>query len=151
MEKKFIAGSFYFFKDMPGYNLHDLDYVIITDETFVDYHHIYWIENGIAQDRFYWKKNTPEWHIMQMLNEKSFALDIARFLIQGVAEELGITIDDLMKLKHIVNKLKTDFNGKYDYYRLIFNAYIENNAFILTDKQRMLAYDSYRNSRRHSG
>lgn len=148
MEKRFIAGSFCFFRDMPGFELHDLDYIIVTDEMFKDYHHIYWIEGGIGKDYFYWKKNTPEWHINSLLSEKAFTLDIARLLVPAVAKELGITINMLQTLKPIAEKLKMEFEGKYDYYRIILNAYLENNDFILTDTQRIEAYNSYKNSRK---
>ena len=147
MEKKFIAGSFYFFKDMPDFELHDLDYVIITDEMFQDYHHIYWIEGGIGKDYFYWKKNTPEWHVKNLLAENAFALDIARVLIPGVSKELGFTTEHLKQVKPILNKLEGQFGNKYDYYKIIYEAYIENGDFILTDEQRLKAYTEYKKYR----
>lgn len=147
MEKKFIAGSFYFFKDMPDYQLHDLDYIVITDEMFKDYHHIYLIEDGIGKDYFYWKKNTPEWHVKSLLAENAFALDVARVLIPSVAKELGFTIEHLKQVESALNKLEGQFENKYNYYKIIFNSYIENNAFTLTDKQREEAYKVYKEAR----
>lgn len=148
MEKKFIAGSLYFFKDMSDYKLHDLDYVIITDEMFRNYHHIFLIEDGIGKDYFYWKKNTPEWHVNSLLSEKSFSLDIARVLIPEVCKELGFTIEHLKQVKPVLDKIESQVGPKYNYYKIIYDSYIENNDFVLTEEQRLKAYQSYRESRK---
>lgn len=148
MEKRFIAGSFYFFKDMPGYELHDVDYIVISDEMFLDYHHVYMIDGGIGKDYFYWKKNTPEWHVNSLLDNKAFALDIARVLIPAVAKELAFTIEHLKQVKPVLDKLEEQVGPKYNYYKIIYDSYIENNDFILTDEQRLLAYNSYKEARK---
>ena len=132
---------------MPGYSLHDLDYVIISDEMFLDCHHVYQIDNGVAKDMFYWKKHSPEWHISRLSQHDSFALDIAHVLVPAVAKELCITVSMLSQLTSVAMRLSTEFDGKYDYYRIILNAYLENDEFFLTDEQRLAAYKAYKKYR----
>lgn len=147
MEKKFMTGSFFFFRNMPGYKLHDVDYIVISDDMFEDFHRIFMIENGMGNDYYYLKKNTPEWYVQNLLSENAFALKVASALIPAVAKELGITIKMLKKLKPVANKLKHEFDGKYAYYSIILEAYLENDDFVLTNEQRAKAYESYRSSR----
>ena len=68
---------------------------------------------------------------------------VGKFLIPEFCEEIGMTIEDLPKLRPLIEKL--DDGHKYE--EIIFNSYIENGAFILTDEQRLKAYNSYKESR----
>ena len=50
-----------------------------------------------------------------------------------------LSIDDLKRLKPIIAKL----DDKHKYEEVIYNAYLENNDFVLTDEQRQEAYRVY--------
>ena len=50
------------------------------------------------------------------------------------------------KLKPLLKKL----NDTHKYEQIIYDSYIENQAFILTDEQRKKAYQSYKESRGES-
>ena len=50
-----------------------------------------------------------------------------------------MSIDDLKRLKPIIAKL----DDKHKYEEVIYNAYLENNDFVLTDEQRQEAYRVY--------
>jgi len=146
--KKFLCGSNYFFGRYKDYNLHDYDYIIIKedDESGDDYKDIHDIKRNI--DYFIWKKKTPDWHVNRLLNEVRFPPDIGHLLIPGVNKLLGITIDHLKKLAPILDELWDDYYGLYNYDKIIYEAYIKNNAFILTNDQRLHAYKVYKEARK---
>lgn len=144
MQKQFLCGSQYFFKDYEDYKIHDTDYVIIDDELEKDYKHIY--DKETKTDYFYWKKMSSEEYIKY--NEKvKFALDIATFLMKECNEYLNFTIKDLKRLSFLVDKLEQHVGPKYNYYKIIYESYIENNSFILTEEQRLKAYNEYKKYR----
>jgi hypothetical protein len=68
---------------------------------------------------------------------------IGKFLIPEFCEAIGFTISDLPKLTPLLEKL----DDKHKYEEIIFNSYIKNNAFKLTESQRKMAFRSYRASR----
>lgn len=147
MEKKFLAGLQCFFSKFEDYVMHDTDYVIIVDDAEKDYKHTYDKANKI--DYFYWKRNTPEWHVEFMLRERSFALDCARLLVPDVAKELNVTITQLKRLEPVIRRIVKEVGQAYEYYEIIYDAYVANDAFMLTDDQLKAAYESYKSSRRH--
>jgi hypothetical protein len=68
---------------------------------------------------------------------------LGKFLIPEFNEKIGFTIEDLPRMKPLIEKL----DDKHKYEELIFNSYIKNNAFTLTSRQREQAYKSYKESR----
>lgn len=59
-------------------------------------------------------------------------MQVGKFLVPAVATELKLTIQDLKKLKPLITKLDVE----HIYEEAIYEAYIENNGFFLTDEQR---------------
>jgi len=70
-------------------------------------------------------------------------MEIGKFLVPEVAKYLGFTIEHLKKLKPIVDSL--DKNHRYE--KIIYESYIENSDFILTEEQRRAAFDEYKKER----
>lgn len=70
---------------------------------------------------------------------RNFPMEIGKFLVPEFIKEFKLSIDDLKRLKPIITKL----DDKHKYEEVIYNAYIENNDFILTDKQRQNAFETY--------
>jgi hypothetical protein len=54
---------------------------------------------------------------------------IGKFLIPEFNELINFTIDDLPRLEPLLNRL----DDKHKYEKIIYDSYIENNAFVLTD------------------
>lgn len=67
-------------------------------------------------------------------------MEIGKFLVPEVVEYLGFTLDDLKRLQPIVEQL----DSKHGYEKIIFDSYLENNGFYLTQEQRDNAYIEYR-------
>jgi len=145
MRKQFLAGSNYFFKQYTDYQKHDIDYIVLNDDMPLDYWHFY---DDIQQiDWFYWKINTPKWHIEYLLKPNSFALDVAHLLIPEVAHDLGITIKDLDRLQPIIEQIVPQVGPEYHYYELIYQFYLQNNGFWLTQEQLDTVYNDYKKYR----
>ena len=146
MRKQFIAGSRYFFENYYNdYIIHDTDYVVIDDELDVNYRHEY--DKETKTDYFIWKKHPPEWFVDNLIGKDGFALDVAKNLVPEVNEYLNFTMEHLKQVRPIVDKLEHHAGSKYIYYKTIYDAYIENGSFALTDEQRLKAYDEYRKHR----
>ena len=62
-----------------------------------------------------------------------------KFLVPEFARELGMDIDDLERLRPLSEKL----DEKHLYEKVIYDAYIENGCWGLTDEQRIEAYRIY--------
>ena len=68
---------------------------------------------------------------------------IGKFLVPEFCETIGLLVEDLPQLKILITKL----DDKHMYEKIIYDSYIENGSFTLTDEQRDRAYKSYKNSR----
>lgn len=70
-------------------------------------------------------------------------MKIGKFLIPEFSEYFNVTLKDLKLLKPLVDSL----DSKHAYQKIIYDAYISNGSFTLTDEQRQAAYDSYKSAR----
>jgi hypothetical protein len=68
---------------------------------------------------------------------------VGKFLVPEFCAAIGFTIEDLPQLKPLIDIL----DNKHKYEEIIFNSYLKNGSFTLTDEQRERAYKSYKNSR----
>ena len=81
--------------------------------------------------------------MIQKAIESGNGLLFGNFLVPAFAKEIGLTIDELKKLQPLAAAL----DSKHHYQTIIFNYYLENGAFSLTDEQRAEAYDAYLSAR----
>lgn len=140
--KKFDIGSNVFFKNIfsdytpKDYDeLHIMDFWIIPETNVLN-------EEEDNKDIFYFKNMTKDEFIDDTLNCPT-PMRVGKFLVPEFVEYLQFTIDDLKRLKPQFDKL----DNKHKYEKIIYDAYIENNAFILTEKQLQDAYNEYRRYR----
>jgi hypothetical protein len=71
--------------------------------------------------------------------ERGLGMELGKFLVPEFARELEMDIDDLKRLRPLAEKL----DDKHLYEKVIYDAYIENECWVLTDEQRMEAYRIY--------
>lgn len=72
------------------------------------------------------------------------AMKVGKFLVPEFASHYGVTIDDISVFGDIMETI----DEKHEYERIIYDAYLENGAFTLTDEQRLTAYESYKAARK---
>ena len=71
-------------------------------------------------------------------------MKFGKYIIPSFANYIGLTIDDLKSLSEMINVL----DEKHLYQKVIYDAYIANNDFTLSDEQRQAAYASYKEARK---
>ena len=142
MEKKFTIGSRAFFNRMPDFQSKDTDVLIWTDEP-KGYKH-YKQTSMSGQCTMEWAKKEKAEFISFALREKACGLEFGKFLVTDFANELGMTIADLTML---YEHFKERIDEKHKYQHEVYKAYVENNGFYLTDKQREQAYKVYKAER----
>lgn len=136
----FLTGSIVFFKDMPNYNPHDIDRVCILDYPVFGDNVAEIRKDGV--DSFFIYNGGKDYLIDQCIKAK-VPMSICKFLNPDFANHLEMTIDDLKKLKNLSEKM----DDKHLYLKMIFDFYIDNNGFYLTDEQREKAYQEYLSKR----
>lgn len=133
-------GSRYFFEGYPDFNPHDTDTITLVDPN-PNFKRMM-IIRGKGKDDYFFVRKPKEEMIQDALNSK-LAMVFCKFLIPEFNQEIGFTIEDLPKLKPLVDRV----DEKHIYARMIFDFYLENGSFILTQEQRDAAYKEYKRLR----
>lgn len=142
MDKRIAIGSQVFFSQYEDYQSHDRDFVEFKDnpKTFRKF----MIDREGRDEIFYYKTMTKEELIEFELNHfKNVPMTAGKYLIPELVEFIGLTIDDLKLFKDYFNRI----DRKHLYQKEIYESYIENGDFILTQEQRDKAYQIYKENR----
>lgn len=137
MSKRYLVGSRYFFKNFSDFTPKDIDELIL-EENPKDYK-IKMQITGKGKCLFKWRKLNPE----QFIRYTKTPMELGKFLVKEVCEDIGFTIEHLKKLNKIVEKL----DDKHLYEKVIWESYIANNDFYLTDEQLLNSYEVYKRKR----
>lgn len=139
--KTFKIGSQVFFNDIPEYKSKDIDELCIMD-TFIFNSNSIHINGLHGKDVFFYRQlDKQDW--IKDVTESKLPMKIGKFLVPEFANYIGLTIDDLKNLKDIVDKI----DEKHNYEKIIYDSYIENNGFYLTEEQKMKAFNKYKKNR----
>lgn len=138
---KIIVGSRAFFKGMPGFEPSDEDYVVLMDLHNKRFKNQMQVRMG---DRciFFWIEKSKE-EMIDYLLKSNDPMQVGKFLVPVFAERLDITIDDLQKLKPVIDAL----DDRHKYLAIVYEAYLANGKFELTDSQRAEAFEVYKSAR----
>ena len=137
--KEFLVGSTYFFKDYKNFKSKDIDILYLIDNPYG-----FNISREISisgRCEFEWKRVSPEEFVERHL--KTRPIKSIKFLNKEFCKEIGFTIEHLKKLKEKFENM----DEKHKYTKIIYDAYIQNNDFILTDEQRLSAFNEYLRTR----
>lgn len=134
-----LMGSTYFFSCYNDFKPTDIDKIdIINTSDFKEKR----IIRGQGKDYIFLKRK-PKEELIQDALKSSLALVVGKFLIPEFNKQIGFTIEDLPKVQPLIDRL----DDKHKYEKIIYEAYLENKEFSLTQKQRDAAYASYKESR----
>lgn len=136
----FLIGSTYFFKNIEGFSSKDIDVLELIDNP-VGFKTSYQL-TGQGKCHFKWRKMSPNEFVQETLR-RNCPMEIGKFLVKEIVDEIGFTIEDLKKLK----PLRDTLDEKHLYEGVIFDSYIENNSFELNDSQLLKSYDEYKKYR----
>lgn len=143
MNKYIVCGSRAFFNGIDGFVPNDNDVLTFVDSTDVNYK---FIKQAVKDDEDVFEiVYRPKIELINNFIKFGGPSSICTFLLPEVVELLNLNIEDL----HILKPLRDQLNGsKHEYLGLIYDSYIENNAFTLTDEQLQNAYKSYVETRK---
>ena len=136
----FIIGSSVFFGEMNDFHPKDIDKICLINEPLFGNNIMNIRKNG--EDVFFLYYDSKE-NLIKNTLKTNVPMAVGKFLVPKFAEHIGLTIEDLKRLKPLINKL--DENHYYE--KIIYDSYIENNGFYLTDEQLNLAYKEYKKVR----
>lgn len=137
---RLLIGSRYFFSTYPNFQSKDIDEVEIIDtDEFQQIKHL----SGQGRCLFTLKRHENKNEYIDWALGSSLGMVIGKFLVPEFCEEIGFTIEDLPKLAPLLDRL----GDRHQYERIIYESYLENQAFYLTEAQRDQAYASYCASR----
>ena len=137
---KILIGSTYFFSNYPDFKSKDVDKLeSINTNEFKQMRQI----TGQGTCLFQLKRQESTEDYIAWAVKSKLGMVIGKFLIPEFCNEIGFTIKDLPKVKSLIEKL----DSKHFYEKIIYDSYIKNGSFTLTDEQRDRAYESYKQSR----
>jgi hypothetical protein len=136
-----LVGSTYFFQHIDGFLSKDNDFVEFVEnpKTFDNIRHL----RSKNECIFQWRKCSAN-EMIEIHKNRTCGMEIGKFLVPQVCKEIGFTIENLKQLKHLVDNL----DEKHYYEKIIYEAYIQNNDFVLSEDQLLLAYNEYKKYRK---
>ena len=134
-----LMGSNYFFKRYKDFKSTDIDKIELVDTNEFKEKRII---RGQGKDYFYLKRK-PKEQLIQDALKSNLPMVVGKFLIPEFNKQINFTIEDLPRLQPLIDKL----DEKHKYEEIIYNAYIENKSFTLTEEQRDAAYRRYKEAR----
>ena len=143
MDRHIIIGSRAFFEGMSEFTSKDTNTLVWSSDPkgFTNYKQTSISGQCIVE----YRAMTKDEIIKFALRDKANGLEFGKFIVTEFAELIGLTIDDLKRLRdYYVKKI----DDKQRYQLAICDAYIANNAFTLTDEQREEAYAIYSQARK---
>ena len=139
--KTFRIGSRVFFEGMEGFSPKDTDEMCIMDSFCFKSNSIHC--NGLhGKDVFFFRNMTKEQFKEDVMKDK-LPMAAGKFLVPEFVDYLGFTIEDLKEFEDKFNHI----DDKHAYEKLIYDSYINNNGFFLTEQQRQEAYEKYKESK----
>ena len=138
---KFLIGSKYFFQDYPDFESKDIDELeLIHTNEFAQMRQL----TGQGRCLFQMKIHPCKEDYIQWALQSPTGMVVGKFLVPEFCAAIGFVINDLPQLLPLIERL----DDKHRYEEIIFNSYLKNGSFTLTQDQRNRAYESYKTSRR---
>ena len=138
--KEFKIGSSIFFDSYSDYTQKDIDILAITDLSLFGKQ----MMNMKLKEKDIFFMCIEENSVMiDKTLESGVNMRAGKFLSPEFVEYIGLTIEELKRLKPMFD----DIDEKHKYEKVIFDSYVENNGFFLTDEQRLRAYEEYKRER----
>ena len=138
--KKIMIGSSVFFSEYEDYESKDKDVIAIMD-TFIPHKNS--LNMKIKGEDVFLYRNMSKQRFIQDAFASGVPMRAGKFLVPEFAEYIGMEINDLKRLAPLFDQM--DEAHKYE--KIIFDAYMENGSFTLTDAQRNAAYEEYKKAR----
>lgn len=140
--KKIIIGSKVFFDCYDDYTSKDIDEIHIMDSFKLKGTNVVNLKDK-DKDIFFFRNMTKEEFIKDTL-ESNVPMRAGKFLVPEFVSYINLTIQDLKQFENLFSII----DEKHMYEKIIYDSYIENNDFYLTNFQRDKAYSIYKKTRK---
>lgn len=136
----FTIGSEYFFSGLDGFRPKDHDTLHIMDK---------WV---LKRDVYRLKIGCRDAMLCRNMGKSGFVNDIlssavpmkaGKFLVKEFNDYIGFSIEDLVSIAYIFDNI----DPKHSYEKMICGFYLDNGSFMLTDEQRLEAFEEYKKAR----
>lgn len=138
--KRFLIGSRAFFSGLDGFKPKDYDYLSFVEKGNGFTNYCQHTDGKCC--RFIWVAKSKD-EMLSAALQRGPAMQVGKFLVPDVAAALDLTIQDLELLRPLIDKLEP----LHEYEKVIYEAYISNGSFTLTDEQRAAAFEVYKAAR----
>lgn len=138
---KFLIGSRVFFEGMPKFQSKDYDWLYVMD-SFGSIKSGRMIMHKDNADMILVPKMDKNWYLEDCINS-DFGVSAGKMFVPEFAAYVGLTVNDLKRFEPYLTLL----DDKHKYYKVIYDAYMQNGDFTLTDEQRNTAYEEYKKYR----
>ena len=138
---RFKMGSSYFFSSLPGYTVKDEDELILMTEWIPEDINVMHLMDG-KRDLILVKEMTKKEYIQDAINS-GVPMRAGKFLCREFAIYIGLNLKELETLRQVFENM----DDKHRYQKVIFEAYISNGGWWLTDEQLNNAYTEYLRAR----
>ena len=143
--KKIVIGSYPFFHTYSDYHSHDKDYIVFDNDSVKSNRFMNVRLFKEKTDTYYFKDLPKEEFLKQELERiKNIPMAINKFLVPEVCRYKGIKLQDLKPFEHLFEKM----DDKHKYLGVIYQFYLQNGDFVLTQEQRDAAYHEYKKYRK---
>ena len=139
--KKIIMGSSVFFKGIRGYKSKDKDVLAIMD-TFIPNKNS--LNMKIKDEDVFLYRNMSKHGFIQDALTSGVPMRAGKFLVPEFAEYIHLELEDLKSLEPLFEQM----DDAHKYEKIIYDAYMENGSFTLTDEQKKAAYEEYKKLRK---
>lgn len=137
---KYLMGSSYFFSCYEDFVPHDIDEIeIVETDKFQHKRQI----TGKGRCYFQLRKKDSYEDYLEWDISTNLGMNVGKWLVPEFCAAVGFPVEELFRLQPMIDIL----DDKHKYEEIIYNAYVTNNSFTLTDEQRLAAYNSYRAAR----
>lgn len=140
--KKFIVGSKAFFSSIKDFSSKDTDVLCILD-TFPFNGDTNCMRFHIGTDDIILYRNMNKEGFIEDTINSNVPMKAGKFLVPAFAEYLNLSIEDLEKMQCLFNSI----DNSHSYEKVIYDNYIINGKFMLTEEQLNEVYNSYKRNR----
>lgn len=140
MSTKIQVGSRAFFSKYEDFEPNDNDFVEIHDVADIDF----WVTKEDGEHIFHFRRmEKNDFIAFEFHRSKNLSMIVSKFVVPEIVEFFEITLEDLIPFIEIFKHI----DRKHKYVKYIFECYLDNANFTLTDKQRDEAYRLYKEER----
>lgn len=143
MNTKIQVGSRTFFNNYEDFQPTDNDFVQFHEDETTDF----WVTVENDEHIFNFRSMEKD-EFIKYEYERSLTMPLAvcKFLVPELTSLFNIQVDELP----IFEPQLKNISSKHQYMLYIYNCYLENGNFTLTDEQRLHAYEMYKERRKNN-